>query len=167
MTTKDQYLPLHGRRGAGLATRSRVTAVEDYGGHATSKLRYEHQGSQITADGLVCVLSVVVDMMPVSVSVDIRTMHGHDVAVDKCSGYNLIARKSLPLGWERYLAKESKVPTLAGAVEGPFSLSGVESLAVKLGSMICRAHFTNYGSVRCQLMGENYVFEGALVDLRL
>lgn len=33
-------------------------------------------------------------MVSASVGVDSRTMHGHDVAVDKYSGYNLIARKT-------------------------------------------------------------------------
>lgn len=76
------------------------------------------------------------------VDLDIRTMHGHDVAVNTCSGDNLIASKSLPLRWEQCIVKDSKVTSLAGANEYPLSLSGVDSLAMWFGSTAYREHFT-------------------------
>lgn len=73
--------------------------------------------------------------------VDIRTMHGHDVVVDICSSYNLIARKSLPLLWEQCIVKNSNLPSLAGVDESLWSLSGVVSLVIRSWNTAYGAHF--------------------------
>lgn len=102
-----------------------ISTVENYGAHATSEILHGLGCPQITADELVCVLSEEMYMVSVSVGVDPRTMHGHDIAVSKYSGYNLIARESLPLGWERRIVKDSKVASIAGADECPFPFLGL------------------------------------------
>lgn len=57
-----------------------------------------------------------------------------DYTVHKCSGYNLMARKSLSFGWEQCIAENSKVPSNGGADKNPFSISGVISLAIMVGN---------------------------------
>lgn len=83
--TKDIYLPRRRRRALKLATKSKVTTAESYGDDAISELQYGPRGPRITTDGMVCVLSGELYMVSASVSVDTRTVHGHDVAVDSCS----------------------------------------------------------------------------------
>lgn len=98
--TKNLYLSPHWGRIPELATRSRATTVESYGENATYKLPHGPLGPRITADGLVYVPSGEIYTVSASVGVDTRTMHVRDVIVNICSGYNLIARKSLPLWCE-------------------------------------------------------------------
>lgn len=80
-------------------------------------------------------------MMSASVGVDTRAMHGHDVVVNICSGFNLITCRSFPLGWEERIVREGEVTSLAGADESPLTLLGVVSLAVRFGNTAYRAHF--------------------------
>lgn len=87
------------------------------------------------------ILSRDIYVVSVSVRVSTGTMHGHDVVVDTCLVYDLIARKSLPLGWEQCIVKDSKIPSLARVDDIPLSLSNVVSLAIGFGSTACCAHF--------------------------
>lgn len=102
-----------------------VNTVESYGAHASSALLHGPRSPQITADELVCVLSGGMYMVSTSVGVDTKTMHGHDIAMSRYSGYNLIARESLALGWARRIVKNSVVASIAGADECPLSFLGL------------------------------------------
>ena len=53
-----------------------------------------------TGDGIVCVLSSEVYYVHGSVGADASAMAPHRIAVDTCSGYNLVERSRLPKGWE-------------------------------------------------------------------
>lgn len=55
-------------------------------------------GLKITPDELVCVLAGELYMMFATVGVDPEVMRAHDVGVDICSGYKIIARSCLPHG---------------------------------------------------------------------
>lgn len=80
-------------------------------------------------------------MVPASVGVDNGRMYEHDVAVNVCSGYNLIAPKSLPLGWEQCIIRDRKVASFAGSDETPLQISSVVSVAMRFGSTAYRTHF--------------------------
>lgn len=123
--SKDPCLSPHRRRVLKLARRSKATIVESHGDKATFELQYGSRGSQKIAHGMVCVLPEEIYMVFSSVGVDAATMHGHDIVLDKCPSYDLIASKSLPLWWEQCIVKDNKVPSFAGTDESPLSLSGV------------------------------------------
>lgn len=123
--SKDPCLSPHWRRVLELARRLKATIVESYGDNTASELQYGSRGSQIIAHGMVCVLSGEIYMVFSSVGVDAETMHGHDIVLDKCPSYDLIASKSLPLWREQCIVKDNKVPSFAGTDESPLSLSGV------------------------------------------
>lgn len=137
----DLYLLRHRGRALQLATRSKVAPVERNGDNATSQLQHEPRGLRITADGMICVLPGQIYIASATVGVDTRTLRGNDVALDTCSGDNFIAGKRLHFGWEQCIAKNSNIPSLAGADESPLSLSSVISLAIRFGSMVYCARF--------------------------
>lgn len=95
--TKDLYLPPHRRQVQELAKRSKIATVQSYGENATSEVQYGPRDSGILADKMIFVLSGDIYIVSSFVDVDAKTMHWHDVAVDTCSVYNLVASKSLPL----------------------------------------------------------------------
>lgn len=63
------------------------------------------------------------------------------MAVDTCSGFNLVARKALPLGWERTFIQEAPLPQLAGADRRPLALEGTVVLTVRLANTLFRVQF--------------------------
>lgn len=99
------------------------------------------QGPVVNSNGPVCVLTEKLYMVPATIGVDTTVMHQQDVAADTCSGYSPIARRSLFLGWEDCLLKDSKVPNLPGASKTPLYLAEVVSYALQHGNTVHRASF--------------------------
>ena len=80
-------------------------------------------------------------MVAGSVGTESRNLTPHTIAVDTCSGYNLIARRALPAGWKQLYDAASETPRLAGADESPLQLSGTVALTVRLGNNYYRVQF--------------------------
>lgn len=74
------------------------------------------------------------------------------MAVDTCSGYNLIWRDNLPPDWCRYVLPKATLPRLAGANSDPLRLSAVVCLAVRLGNNLYRLLFVVAGSLAVDLI---------------
>ena len=94
-----------------------------------------------TEDGIVCVLSSEVYYVHGSVGADASAMAPHRIAVDTCSGYNLVERSRLPKGWETCKAEAETLPRLAGAERTPLRLTGLVYLAVRLANNVYRVPF--------------------------
>lgn len=75
-------------------------------------------------------------MVSVTVGSDPKVMRAHDVGVDTCSGYNIIAYSCLPHGWEQCVLNDSAVPNFVGAGKTPLALSKVESFANRFGKTV-------------------------------
>lgn len=62
----------------------------------------------------------------------------HDIAVDPCSVFNIIARASLPLGWEQHEKPDAHMLPLARAKKLPLALSGAVRLYVRIANNLYR-----------------------------
>ena len=63
------------------------------------------------------------------------------IAVDTCSGYNLVRKADPPPDWARYVVRDAPLPRLAGANSNPLKLSAVVRLAVRLRNRTFRIPF--------------------------
>ena len=63
------------------------------------------------------------------------------IAVDTCSGYNLVRKDDLPPDWTRYVVHDAPLPRLASANNNPLKLSAVVRLAVRLRNTTFRIPF--------------------------
>ena len=63
------------------------------------------------------------------------------IAVDTCSGYNLVRKADLPPDWARYVVRNAPLPQLAGANSNLLKLSAVVRLAVRLRNKTFRIPF--------------------------
>lgn len=71
-----------------------------------------------------------------------RALTPHTIAVDTCSGYNVIAPSALPPDWQDYLVDTNEaLPRLANADSSPLQLSGVVSLVVRFANNRYRLPF--------------------------
>ena len=89
----------------------------------------------------VCVLSSAVYETTGSVGSDPRAMTTYRIPVDTCSGYNLIARSSLPDGWEENVVHDVPKPRLYAADRSPLQIGQAVRLFVRLGNNLYRLPF--------------------------
>ena len=77
-----------------------------------------------------------------SVGTSHRALSPHVIAVDTCSGFNVINRTALPPNWQDHVYHTNEpLPKLANADRSPLQLTGVVSLSVRLANTIYRLPF--------------------------
>lgn len=63
------------------------------------------------------------------------------IAVDTCSGYNIVRKNCLPPDWRSYEVPNTSLPRLVGAESSPLKLTSVVGLAVRLANVTNRLPF--------------------------
>ena len=63
------------------------------------------------------------------------------IAVDTCSGYNMVWKADLPPDWTRYVVRNAHQPQLAGTSSKQLKLSAVVRLTVRLSNTTFRILF--------------------------
>lgn len=63
------------------------------------------------------------------------------IALDTCSGYNIIRRSALPSGWERLTIAEERLPALCDANGNPIKLDGAVQLRLRLANQVYSVTF--------------------------
>ena len=92
-------------------------------------------------NGIVCLMTSKIYNVLGSVATGGNAFKPHTIAVDTCSGYNLLRKADLPPDWNRYVIRDAPLPRLAGANSNPLRLTAVVRLAVRLRNTTFRIPF--------------------------
>ena len=92
-------------------------------------------------NGFVCLMTSKMYNVLGSVATGGNAFKPHTIAVDTCSGYNLVRKADLPPDWNHYVIREGPLPRLAGANSNPLRLTAVVRLAVRLRNTTFRIPF--------------------------
>ena len=92
-------------------------------------------------DGIVCLMTSKIYNVLGSVATGGNAFKPHTIAVDTCSGYNLVRKADLPPDWNRYVIRGAPLPRLAGANSNPLRLTAVVRLTVRLRNTTFRIPF--------------------------
>jgi len=95
----------------------------------------------LVLDGLVCLLTATHYIVTGSIGTHLHAMRSYSLAMDTCSGYNLIRRSCLPDGWEDYRMLDEQLPALGDANGKRLPIDGAVSLRLRLGNTLFRAKF--------------------------
>ena len=83
-------------------------------------------------NGVVCLMTSKIYNVLGSVAVGGNAFKPYTIAVDTCSGYNLVRKADLPVDWNRYVIRDVPLSRLAGANSNPLRLTAFVLLAVRL-----------------------------------
>ena len=76
-----------------------------------------------------------------SIATEDNAFKPHTIALDTCSGYNLVRKADLPPDWKRYVIRDAPLPRLVSANSNRLKLSAVVRLAVELRNTTFRVPF--------------------------
>ena len=88
--------------------------------------------------GVVCLLSSKLYTLYGSIGTATNALKPYRIAIDTCSGYNLVRRDCLPPDWRTYQVRNASLPRLAGEDSSPMKITAVVRLAVRLGNVTYR-----------------------------
>ena len=100
-----------------------------------------NQSASKVVDGVICLMTSKIYNVLGSIATEDNAFKPHTIAVDTCSGYNLVRKADLPPDWTRYVIRDAPLPRLAGANSNPLKLSAVVRLAVRLRNTTFRVPF--------------------------
>ena len=92
-------------------------------------------------DGVICLMTTKIYNFLGSIATEDSALRPHMIAVDTCSGYNLVRKADFPPDWTRYVIRDAPLPRLAGANSNPLKLSAVVRLAIRLRNTTFRVPF--------------------------
>ena len=92
-------------------------------------------------DGFICLMTSKIYNILGSIATEDNAFKPHTIAVDTCSGYNLVRKADLPPDWMRYVIRDAQLPRLAGANSNPLKLNAVVRLAFRLRNTTFRVPF--------------------------
>ena len=98
-------------------------------------------GEPRVVDVVVWLLSSKLYKVYGSIAKAANAFKSHRIAIDTCSGYNLVRRDCLPPDWHSYEIPGAPLPRLAGADSNSFELTAVVRLVVRLGNVTYRLPF--------------------------
>ena len=92
-------------------------------------------------DGAICLMTSKIYNVLGLIATEDKAFKPHTIAVDTCSGYNLVRNADLPPDWTRYVIRTAPLPRLGGANSKRLKLSAVVQLAVRLRNTAFRVPF--------------------------
>ena len=92
-------------------------------------------------DGVICLMTSKVYNGFGSIATEGNAFKPPTIAVDTCSGYNLVRMADIPPYWTRYVVRDRPLPWLAGTNSNPLKPSAVVRLAMRLRNTMFRIPF--------------------------
>ena len=81
-------------------------------------------------EGVVCLMTSKIYNILGSIATEKNAFKPYTIAVDTCSGYNLVRKSDLPPDWTRHAIRAAPLLRLAGANSNPLRVTAVVRLAV-------------------------------------
>ena len=95
-------------------------------------------------NGVVCLMTSKIYNVLGSVATGGNAFKPHTIAVDTCSGYNLVRKADLPPDWNRSVIRDEPLPRLAGANSNPLRLTAVVQSALESGYVTRRSVYRSW-----------------------
>ena len=92
-------------------------------------------------EGVVCLMTSRIYNILGSIATEKNAYKPYTIAVDTCSGYNLVRKADLPPDWTQHVIRDAPLPRLAGANSKPLRLTAVVRLAVRIRNTTFRVPF--------------------------
>ena len=150
------------RRGASRFCLEKTISTEMESGKAPRKKKTRRKrprpgnslakGDPRVVDGVVCLLSSKLYTVYGLIGTATNSLKPYRIAIDTCSGYNLVRRDCLPPDWRTYQVPNASRPRVAGADSSPLKLTAVVRLALQFGNVTYRLPFVIANSLAVEVL---------------
>ena len=95
----------------------------------------------MVVDEVICLMTSRIYNVLGSIATEDNAFKPRAIAVDTCSGYNVMRKGDLPPEWMRYVIRDASLPLLTSSNSNPIKLGAVVRLAVQLRNKTFRVPF--------------------------